>query len=456
MCYHIHNMGNNIDEKSAEGKEDPSTALGMTEKDDGKTEKDDGKTEINNVATENNVGKADLNKAETDGNTTENNAAMTETDEGPTDTGKGKAFLKCLKKFANRYFIVAFSGMANGLFCTLIAGTIVCQIARIFGNGNSENEILNLCYRFLNGIGTFAKVMMGAGIGVGIAYSLKAPKMALACSVAVGIFSANATAFISCVTGETQLSSSVLIATGNPVTCYLAVVVATELGTFVTGKTKLDILIVPLVSLIAGGSVAAIAGGPVEWLMGKIGDGINAATKLQPFLMGLIISAVMGLLLTLPTSSAAIGVSIGLEGIAAGAGVAGCCAHMIGFAVASYRENKFSGLIAQGLGTSMLQIPNLKNPRILLPAVVSSLVVGPVSTCIFKLEATAVGAGMGTAGLVGVIDMIGASAGIVPTVQLVFGVILVCFLLPATISLAVSELLRKIGWIKPGDMKIEL
>ena len=374
---------------------------------------------------------------------------------GPAES-KGKIFLRYLKKFANRYFIVAFGGMANGLFCTLIAGTIICQLARIFGNGQSGSEILNLCYRFLNGIGTFAKISMGAGIGVGIAYSLKSSKMALACSVAVGIFAANAPTFIGYVTGETQLSASVLIGTGNPITCYLAVVVAAEFGTYVTGKTKLDILIVPLVSLLAGGSIAAIFGTPVEWLMGKIGAGINAATELQPFLMGLVISLVMGLLLTLPTSSAAIGVSIGLSGIAAGAGVAGCCAHMIGFAVASFRENKFSGLIAQGLGTSMLQIPNLKKPQILLPAVVSSLVVGPISTCLFKLQATSVGAGMGTAGLVGVIDMIGASAGAISVWQLVLGVILVCFLLPAAIALGVSELLRKVGWIKPGDLKIEL
>ncbi len=369
---------------------------------------------------------------------------------------KKETFLKLLKKFANRYFIVAFAGMANGLFCTLIAGTIVCQIARIFGDGQSEVTFLNYCYRFLNGIGTFAKVMMGAGIGVGIAHSLKCPKMAMACSVAVGVFAANATTFLSYIEGETQLTSAVLIATGNPVTCYLATVVACELGTLVTGKTKLDILIVPLVCLLAGGLVAALLGSPVEWLMGKIGEGINAATELQPFLMGVIIAAAMGLLLTLPTSSAAIGISIGLNGIAAGAGVAGCCAHMIGFAVASFRENKVSGLIAQGLGTSMLQIPNLKNPRILLPAVISSLVVGPISTCVFKLQATAVGAGMGTAGLVGVIDMIGTSAGVIEPWLLALGVIVVCFLLPAVISLAVSELLRKVGWIKQGDMKIEL
>lgn len=375
-----------------------------------------------------------------------------------TEPEKAPKVKPLLKKFANRYFIVAFAGMANGLFCTLIAGTIVCQIARLFGDGTSGVEFLNLCYRFLNGIGTFAKIMMGAGIGVGIAYAFKCPKMVMACSVAVGIFAANATTLINYITGSdlSKLSASVLVGTGNPITCYLAVVVACELGTLVTGKTKLDILIVPLVSMLSGGLIAASLGTPVEWLMGKIGAGINAATELQPFLMGLIISVVMGLLLTLPTSSAAIGVSIGLKGIAAGAGVAGCCAHMIGFAVASFRENRVSGLIAQGLGTSMLQIPNLKNPKILIPAVVASAVVGPMSTCVFGLQATAVGAGMGTAGLVGVIDMVGASVGVIPTWRLVLGVILICFVLPAAIAFGVSELLRKIGWIKKDDMKIEL
>ena len=201
--------------------------------------------------------------------TTEQAPAPTEAPAEPSpkaEVPKEKTFLKLLKQFANRYFIEAFSGMANGLFCTLIAGTIVCQIARLFGGGTSEVEFLNLCYRFLNGIGTFAKVMMGAGIGVGIAYALKSSKMAMACSVAVGIFAANATTFLSYIVGETALSASVLIGTGNPITCYLAVVIACELGTLVTGKTKLDILIVPLVSLLSGGLVAAALGSPVEWL----------------------------------------------------------------------------------------------------------------------------------------------------------------------------------------------
>ncbi len=405
--------------------------------------------------------KSELFEEEGHADLSEEERAVPEGESQAEPPQKGQKFRErapeILKKFAHRYFIVAFAGMANGLFCTLIAGTILCQLARIFGDGTSNAAFWNFCFRFFNGIGTFAKVMMGAGIGVGIAHALKCPKMTLACSVAVGIFAANAPTLISYISqGDvSKLSSSVLIGTGNPITCYLAVVVSSEIGTLVTGKTKLDILIVPLVSMTVGGLIAGLLGTPVEWLMGKIGQGINAAAEMQPFLMGLLISVAMGLLLTLPTSSAAIGISIGLNGIAAGAGVAGCCAHMIGFAVASFRENKFPGLIAQGLGTSMLQIPNLKNPRILLPAVLSSAIVGPLSTCLFQLRATAVGSGMGTAGLVGVIDMIGASAGVIPVWQLVLGVILVCFVLPAAISFGVSELLRKLGWIKKGDMKIE-
>lgn len=382
---------------------------------------------------------------------------MTQPQGEPAPT-RGDIIRGGIKKYANRYLIVAFAGMANGLFCTLIAGTIICQIAKLFGNGsNNAVEFFNLCFRFLNGIGTFAKVIMGAGIGVGIAYSLKSSKMAMACSVAVGIFAANAPTLISYIAAGdvSKIGSSVLIATGNPITCYLAVVVSCELGTWITGKTKLDILVVPLTCIVSGGLVAACFGTPVEWLMTEIGQGINAAAQMQPFWMGILISVSMGLLLTLPTSSAAIGISIGLKGIAAGAGVAGCCAHMIGFAVASFRENKFSGLVAQGLGTSMLQIPNLKNPRILIPAVAASVVVGPMATCLFGLQATAVGSGMGTAGLVGVIDMIGASAGVIPGWKLALGVILVCFVIPAAVAFGVSELLRKVGWIKENDMKIE-
>jgi len=244
---------------------------------------------------------------------------------------------------------------------------------------------------------------------------------------------------------------------GDPITAYLVSVFAVEFGILVSGKTKVDILVVPLTMLVVAGLTAAAFGKPVAQLMAWIGQGITAATKAQPFLMGIVVSASMGILLTLPTSSAAIGVAIGLSGISAGAAVAGCCAHMVGFAVASFRENKWGGLVAQGLGTSMLQIPNLgKNPRILLPAVAASVVVGPIASCLFKLVATPVGSGMGTAGLVGIIDVVSASLNVLPVWQVVVGVLVTCFILPALIALGVSELLRKVGWIQAGDMKIDV
>ena len=348
------------------------------------------------------------------------------------------AFLKGMPK---RYFITAFSGMAIGLFCTLIAGTIIDQISKIFAEGSAVRSFIeNLAY--------FAKVLMGAGIGLGIAHSLKAPKMVLASCAVAGLLGANAVSF---------LNGAPTVAIGDPITAYVCSVVACEFGLLVSGKTKVDILIVPLTVLFAASLVALALGRPITALMNLIGSGIKAATLSQPFVMGIVISVSMGLLLTLPTSSAAIGTAIQLSGIAAGAAVAGCSAHMVGFAVASFRENRWGGLVAQGLGTSMLQIPNLgKNPRILIPAVAASVVVGPIATCVFGLQATKAGSGMGTAGLVGVIDSIGASLGTMPVWQLVLGVAVTYFILPALIALGVSELMRKKNWIRPGDMKIEL
>ena len=346
-----------------------------------------------------------------------------------------------LKGMPRRYFITAFSGMAIGLFCTLIAGTIIDQISKIFAEGSGiRNFIANLAY--------FAKILMGAGIGLGIAHSLKAPKMVLASCAVAGLLGANAVGF---------LDGKLTVAIGDPITAYVCSVIACELGLLVSGKTKVDILVVPLVVLFSASLVALALGRPIKTLMDLIGSGIKAATLSQPFIMGIVISVSMGLLLTLPTSSAAIGAAIQLSGIAAGAAVAGCCAHMVGFAVASFRENRWGGLVAQGLGTSMLQIPNLgKNPRILIPAVAASVVVGPIATCVFGLQATKAGSGMGTAGLVGVIDAIGASLGTMPVWQLVLGVAVTYFILPALIALGVSELMRKKNWIRPGDMKIEL
>lgn len=356
------------------------------------------------------------------------------------------AFLKGMPK---RYFITAFSGMAIGLFCTLIAGTIIDQISKIFAEGSAVRS-------FIANLATFSKVLMGAGIGLGIAHSLKAPKMVLASCAVAGFLGANAVSFLN---DAIATESPVIFkfSWGDPITAYVCSVVACELGLLVSGKTKVDILVVPLTVLFTASLVALALGRPIKALMDLIGSGINAATLSQPFVMGIVVSASMGLLLTLPTSSAAIGVSIGLADIAAGAAVAGCCAHMVGFAVASFRENRWGGLVAQGLGTSMLQIPNLgKNPRILIPAVAASVVVGPISSCVFGLKATAAGSGMGTAGLVGVIDSIGASLGTMPVWQLVLGVAVTYFILPALIALGVSELMRKKNWIRPGDMKIEL
>ncbi len=353
--------------------------------------------------------------------------------------------LTFLKGAPKRYFITAFSGMAIGLFCTLIAGTIIEQIGKIFAAGSTVRTF------FVN-VGTFAKVLMGAGIGVGIAHSLKAPKMVLAGAVVAGFLGAFAKTFIA-----GNLATLSTKSPGDPITAYVVSVFAVEFGILVSGKTKVDILVVPLTMLVVAGLTSAAFGKPVAQLMAWIGQGITAATKAQPFLMGIVVSASMGILLTLPTSSAAIGVAIGLSGISAGAAVAGCCAHMVGFAVASFRENKWGGLVAQGLGTSMLQIPNLgKNPRILLPAVAASVVVGPIASCLFKLVATPVGSGMGTAGLVGIIDVVSASLNVLPVWQVVVGVLVTCFILPALIALGVSELLRKVGWIQAGDMKIDV
>ena len=357
----------------------------------------------------------------------------------------GQRILAFIKGMPKRYFITAFSGMAIGLFCTLIAGTIIEQLGKIFPADSVVRD-------FFMKIGTFAKVLMGAGIGVGIAHALKAPKMVLAGAAVAGFLGAFAKTFIA---GD--LAALSLKSPGDPITSYLVSVFAVEFGLLVSGKTKVDILVVPLTMLTVAGLIAAGLGKPVSQLMTWIGDGINAATKAQPFLMGIVVSASMGLLLTLPTSSAAIGVAIQLSGIAAGAAVAGCCAHMVGFAVASFRENRWGGLVAQGLGTSMLQIPNLgKNVRILIPAVVASIVCGPIASCAFGLVATPVGSGMGTAGLVGIIDAVSASLEVMAVWKVVLGVAVTYFILPAAIALGMSELLRKTGWIRAGDMKIDI
>jgi len=304
---------------------------------------------------------------------------------------------------------------------------------------------------------------MGAGIGAGIAYSLKAPKMVVFSAVVAGFVGAYA-AQLTAGDGFTFISAAGRGIPGNPVNALLCAIVAVEIGNLIHGKTKLDILVVPLVSLLVAGLVAVSLGRPIDWLIGTIGSGINAAAEggqggnlLVRLLTSLIISVSMGLLITSPFSSAAIGVAIGLSGPAAAAAVAGCCAHMVGFATASFRDNKWGGVVPQGLGTSMLQMPNVfKKPRIILPAVIASVVGGPVAVLVFGLHSDPVGSGMGTAGLVGVIQTVMASWGEIPAWRLFTGVALVCFVLPVVITLLVSEFMRKKGWIKPDDMKLKL
>ncbi len=350
-----------------------------------------------------------------------------------------------MKAFFQKYFIDAFTGMALGLFVTLIAGLILSQIGGW------------LDLPALVAVGKLASVLMGAGIGVGIAYYLKAPTLVMLSCLVAGMLGAHSEALMAgnlFVTQEAGPATFVALP-GNPIGAYLASVFAYRAGTWVAGKTKLDILLVPLLVCGVALLVCALLNPPIVAAVDAIGQGIQAATELQPLLMGIVIAVVVGLLLTLPTSSAAICIAIGLGGLAGGAAVVGCAAHMICFAVASFKDNGFSGVISQGLGTSMLQIPNvLRKPLVLLPAVIASAIVGPIATVGFGLACTATGAGMGTAGLVGVFGVIEASQGIMSTAQLWTAIILLMFVLPAVIAGIVAYIMRHLGWLVDDDMKL--
>ena len=350
-----------------------------------------------------------------------------------------------IKAFFQKYFIDAFTGMALGLFVTLIAGLIISQIGGW------------LHLPVLVSIGKLASVLMGAGIGVGIAYYLKAPTLVMLSCLVAGMLGAHSEALMAGTLFIPQEAgpATFLALPGNPIGAYLAAVFAYRAGTWVAGKTKLDILLVPLVVCAIAWAVCALLNPPVVAAVDAIGVGIQAATELQPLLMGIVIAVVVGILLTLPTSSAAICITIGLGGLAGGAAVVGCAAHMIGFAVASFKDNGVSGLISQGLGTSMLQIPNvLRKPIVLLPAVIASAVVGPIATVVFQLACTATGAGMGTAGLVGVFGVIEASQELMGVTELWTAIILLMFVLPAIIAGVVAYIMRRMGWLVAGDMKL--
>lgn len=350
-----------------------------------------------------------------------------------------------IKAFFQKYFIDAFTGMALGLFVTLIAGLIISQIGGWLG------------LPVLMAIGKLASILMGAGIGVGIAYYLKAPTLVMLSCLVAGMLGAHSEALMAQTLFSAQVGApaTFLAVPGNPIGAYLASVFAYRAGSWVSGKTKLDILLVPLMVCAIAWAVCALLNPPVVAAVNAVGVGIQAATELQPLLMGIVIAVVVGILLTLPTSSAAICIAIGLGGLAGGAAVVGCAAHMIGFAVASFKDNGISGVISQGLGTSMLQIPNvLKKPIVLLPAVIASAIVGPIATVGFGLACTATGAGMGTAGLVGVFGVIEASKDIMSPMQLWTAIILLMFVLPALIAGVVAFVMRRMGWLVDGDMRL--
>lgn len=367
-------------------------------------------------------------------------------EEGKTVKNRMKEYFKALPK---RYFITAFSGMAQGLFVTLIAGTILAQIAgwiNKIGGGNYIGDTLL-------DIANIAKSLMGAGIGVGIAYALGKNKLLTFSAAVAGMVGAFADRLM---VGEGAFTVLGLGAPGNPIGAYVVTMLCVEIVGLYAGKTKLDILLVPLGTLVLslGGVFVAY---PFIEFVNLLGKGIEKATAITPFFMGIVIAVAMGILLTMPTSSAAIWLSFALGNtsnamlLAGGAATVGCACHMVGFAVASYRENKVSGLISQGIGTSMLQIPNImKKPVIMLPMVISSAICGPLSTCLFKLKCGASGGGMGTSGLVGVFALIEETSGVLGY----FGIALLMFILPAVLNFAISEFMRKKGWIKYGDMKL--
>ena len=360
-----------------------------------------------------------------------------------------------IKKWLNRFFIDGLSGMALGLFSTLIIGTIIEQIGNLIG-GNIGGIIVF--------IASVAKVLTGAGIGCGVAYKFKETPLVVISAAVAGMIGAYAKQILSMgvifsvPVGEAPINMFAFSGPGEPLGAFIAAYIGIEIGHLIAGKTGLDIILVPLTTIGVGSAVGLLLSPPIVEVMNALGSMINWATEQQPFIMGIVISVLMGIFLTLPISSAAIGISLNLTGIAAGAACVGCCCNMVGFAIASYKENKVSGLISQGLGTSMIQIPNIvKKPIIWLPAIISSAILGPVSTCLLKMVNNAAGSGMGTSGLVGPImaykSMLGV--GITPLVSLI-EIAVMYFILPGILAFVISAGMRKLNLIKDGDMKLNI
>ena len=342
-----------------------------------------------------------------------------------------------------RYGIDALGAMAQGLFCTLLVGTILDTIGQQFGI-SFLNAVITGTYT----IGGLCKAMVGVGIAVAIGYALHCPPLVLFSLIPVG-FAANA-----------------MGGAGGPLAVYFVVIVASEFGKLVSKETKVDILVTPIVTILVGIGFAALVAKPIGAAASAVGDFVKWATVLQPFWMGMLVSVAVGIALTLPISSAAICAALSLTGLAGGAAVAGCCAQMVGFAVMSFRENRWGGLVAQGIGTSMLQMPNIvKNPRIWIPPILASAITGPLATCLFKLEMNGapVSSGMGTCGFVGQIgvytgwvnDVATGARGAIGAMDWL-ALVLICFILPAVLSWSICLVLRHWGWIKENDLKLDL
>ena len=339
---------------------------------------------------------------------------------------------------AKRYFIDALGAMAQGLFASLLIGTILKTIGQQFA------------IDILTQIGTYAQApeVQGAAMAVAIGYSLACPPLVLFSLVTVGA------------------AANILGGAGGPLAVYIIVVIAAEFGKLVSKETKVDIIVTPAVTIIIGVLLSMLIAPYLGTAASAVGKAIMWATEQQPFIMGILVSVIVGIALTLPISSAAICAALGLTGLAGGAALAGCCANMVGFAFLSFRENRWGGLVSQGIGTSMLQMGNIvKNPRIWIPAIVTSAITGPLSTCLFKLQmnGAAVSSGMGTCGLVGPIGVYSGwmndiANGLKASVTAFdwVSLILISFVLPAIITPLVGLLLRKIGWIRENDLKLDL
>lgn len=350
-------------------------------------------------------------------------------------------------KILKRIFVDGLSGMAIGLFATLIIGTILEQVGTLLGGDIGHMIVM---------IASMVKVLTGAGIGIGVASKLGEPALVCASSASAGMIGAYASALLS---GSVSTGGKIVLSgPGEPLGAFVAAYIGIEIGRLFIGRTKLDIILTPLTTIVCGGGIGLTIGPYISNLMKQIGEMIRWGTEQQPFLMGIVVSVLMGMALTLPISSAALGVILNLSGIAAGAATVGCCAQMIGFATASIRENGIGGLLAQGIGTSMLQVPNIvRKPLIWLPPIITSAILGPISTVVLKMTNNAIGSGMGTAGFVGPMmtykTMIANGTSSVTTVIMILGIQVIA---PAFLTYFIAEGMRRAGIIKAGDMKLDI